>query len=81
MRFLGEIFGRLVFCLGLMITVVACVIGSIAGSGGSTTMFGVTLITVGAVIYWVASTRVCPQCSQRIKHNAPTCKHCGVSMD
>ncbi len=78
MRFLGEIFGRLMFCVGLMVTVVGCVLGSIVGSAGGTTVFGVTLIIVGAVIYWVASAKICLRCSKRINHNALTCKHCGM---
>jgi hypothetical protein len=36
MRFIAPLLGRLIFCLGLMITVVGCVIGSIIGSGGAT---------------------------------------------
>ena len=80
MRFLANIFGRLIFCLGVMITVVGCVVGSIVGSTGGTTMFGVTLIVVGAVIYWLGSTKVCPQCFKRVKHTALECKHCGSAQ-
>jgi hypothetical protein len=64
-------------CVGLMITVVGCVIGSIMGSTGGTPMPGVTLMVLGAGIYWLGSTKVCPQCSKRIKHTALECKHCG----
>jgi hypothetical protein len=77
MRFIANLLGRLIFCVGLMITVVGCVIGSIMGSTGGTTMPGVTLMVLGAGIYWLGSTKVCPQCSKRIKHTALECKHCG----
>jgi hypothetical protein len=77
MRFIANLLGRLIFCVGLMITVVGCVIGSIMGSTGGTTMPGVTLMVLGAGLYWLGSTKVCPQCSKRIKHTALECKHCG----
>lgn len=77
MRFIANLLGRLIFCVGLMITVVGCVIGSMMGSAGGTTMPGVTLMILGAGIYWMGSTKVCPQCSKRIKHTALECKHCG----
>ena len=77
MRFIANLFGRLIFCLGVMMTVVGCVIGSMIGSTAGTTMSGVTLMILGAGIYWVGSTKVCPQCSRRIQHTALECKHCG----
>jgi hypothetical protein len=81
MRVLAKICGRLIFCLGLMITVVGCVVGSMVGSTGGTTPSGVTLMAVGAAIYWVGSTKVCPQCSKRVKYIALECKHCGSAQD
>jgi hypothetical protein len=77
MPFITNLLGRLIFCLGLMITVVGCVIGSMLGSQGRTTISGVALMILGAGIYWVGSTKVCPQCSKRIKQSALECKHCG----
>jgi hypothetical protein len=77
MRFITNLIGRLIFCLGLMITVVGCVIGSMIGSTGGTTLSGITLMVLGAAIYWFGSTKVCPQCSRRIKHTELQCKHCG----
>ena len=77
MRFIANLLGRLIFCFGLMITVVGCVIGSMIGSRGITTISGVTLMMLGAWIYWVGSTKVCAQCSKRIKLAALECKHCG----
>jgi len=78
MRLLASIFGRLIVCLGVMITVVGCVIGSVVGSSAGTTLPGVILIIIGAVIYWFASTTVCSQCYKRLGHAAPECKHCGA---
>ena len=57
----------------MMITVVGCVIGSTVGATSGTTMPGVTLMAVGAVIYWIGSTKACPQCSKRVKHAALEC--------
>jgi hypothetical protein len=47
MSVLAKILGRLIFCLGVMITVVGCVIGSTVGATSGTTMPGVTLMAVG----------------------------------
>jgi len=43
MQLLAGILGRLVFCLGVMVTVVGCVIGSVAGLSTGTTVPGFTL--------------------------------------
>jgi len=80
MPLLAKLFGRLIFCLGVMITVVGCVVGSLLGASAGMTMSGVTLMAVGATIYWLGSTKVCPQCSKRIKLAAVECKHCGSNL-
>jgi hypothetical protein len=81
MSSLAAIFGRLIFCVGVMVTVVGCVIGSLMGQSGAGAMGpGTVLIIIGAGIYWVASTKICPQCSKRVKHNAVECKYCGNAM-
>ena len=59
MCFLASLFGRLIFCLGVMITVVGCVVGSMIGSTGGSMMSGVTLIILGGAIYWFGSTKIC----------------------
>lgn len=76
MRFIAPLLGRLIFCLGLMITVVGCVIGSMIGSIG-TTMPGASLMILGGGIYWIGTTKACPHCGKRIKHTERQCKHCG----
>jgi len=78
MHLLAGILGRLVFCLGVMVTVVGCVIGSVAGSSPGTTLPGVTLMIAGAAIYWLASTKICSQCNKRVRQAALECKHCGA---
>ena len=78
MHMLASIFGRLIVCLGVMITVVGCVIGSVVGSSAGTTLPGVILIIAGAAIYWFASTTICSQCYKRVRHSALECKHCGA---
>lgn len=81
MRSLAAIFGRLILCVGVMVTVVGCVIGSLMGQSGAGTIGpGVVLIVIGAGIYWVASTKICPRCSKRVRHSAIECKYCGSSM-
>jgi hypothetical protein len=80
MRMLASIFGRLLCCLGIMITVVGCVIGSVAASSTGTTLPGVTLVIAGAAIYWFASTINCSQCDKRVSHTALKCKHCGANI-
>jgi rRNA maturation endonuclease Nob1 len=78
MRSLAAIFGRLILCVGVMVTVVGCVIGSLMGQSGASAMGpGTVLIIVGGGIYWVASTKICPQCSKRFRYNAVECKYCG----
>jgi uncharacterized membrane protein len=77
MRFIANLFGRLIFCVGLMMTVVGCVTGSMIGSTSRTTMSGVILMLLGAGIYWLGSTKVCQRCSKRIKHTELECKRCG----
>jgi hypothetical protein len=81
MQFIGKLAGRLIFCLGLMITVVGCVIGSVIGSSSGTTLPGFTLMALGGGIYWFGSTKLCQQCSRRIQHSALECKHCGGAQD
>ena len=81
MRRLMALFGRLIFCVGVMVTVVGCVIGSLMGqTGGGPVGSGTILIITGAVIYWLASTKICPQCSKRVRYNALQCKHCGSAI-
>ena len=81
MQFLGKLAGRLIFCVGLMITVVGCVIGSVIGSSTGTTLPGFTLMILGGGIYWLGSTKVCLQCSRRIQSSALACKHCGAPQE
>ena len=81
MQFIGKLAGRLIFCVGLMITVVGCVIGSVIGASTGTTLPGFTLMIVGGGIYWFGATKACLQCARRIQHNAVECKHCGAAQE
>ena len=81
MRFIAPLLGRLLFCLGLMITVVGCVIGSMIGSTGGATMSGMPLMILGGAIYWFGTTKVCSHCTKRIKHTERACKYCGGAQD
>jgi len=80
MHLLANLLGRLIFCLGVMTTVVGCVIGSVLGSSVGTTLPGAALICLGAVIYWRTVTKPCTQCLNRIKSSARQCHHCGSAQ-
>ncbi len=80
MRFFTSLVGRLMFCLGLMITVVGCVIGSVVGTTGGPNLSGIILMVLGGVIYRAGTTKVCQDCSGRIKQTERACKHCGAAQ-
>jgi hypothetical protein len=81
MQFLAQIFAKLLFCAGLMITVVSCVLGSVVGSGaGGIPFVGIILIIIGAVLWRKTSTKVCPGCAERVKYQAAKCRYCGADL-
>jgi len=81
MQLLAQIFSKLLICLGIMITVVSCVVGSVIGSGaGGIPFTGVALIIIGAVLWRKTSTKSCPACSERVKLQASKCQHCGADI-
>jgi hypothetical protein len=81
MPFLGQLAAKLLFCVGLMITVVSCVLGSVVGSGaGGVPFMGIALMTIGAVLWRKTSTKVCPGCAERVKHQARKCQYCGTDL-
>lgn len=81
MQLLAQTLSKLLFCLGIMITVVSCVIGSAIGSGaGGIPFSGLALIIIGAVLWRKTSTKLCPACSERVKLQARKCQHCGADI-
>ena len=44
-------------------------------------MFGVTVMILGGVIYWLAATKICPHCSVRVKYVSFDCKNCGRPIE
>jgi ribosomal protein L40E len=81
MQFLTQLFTRLVFCLGLMITVISCVFASVLGSGfGGVPIIGITLMIISAVLWRKTSTKVCPECAERVKYQARKCRYCGADL-
>ena len=81
MQFLAQLGAKLVFCVGVMMTVVSCVLGSVVGSGaGGVSFVGITLIIIGAVLWRMTSTKVCSGCAQRVKHQARKCQYCGTDL-
>jgi hypothetical protein len=61
MQFFTQLFTKLIFCVGLMITVISCVLGSVVGSGlGGVPIIGITLMIISAVLWRKTSTKVCP---------------------
>jgi hypothetical protein len=81
MQFITQLFSRLVFCVGLMITVVSCVVGSVLGSGfGGMPILGITLMIIGGVLWHRTSTKLCPGCAERVKYQARKCRYCGAEL-
>ena len=80
MHFLAQLAAKLIFCVGLMITVVSCVLGSVAGSGAALPFVGIAFMTVGAVLWSKASTKVCPGCAERVKSQTRKCQYCGADL-
>jgi ribosomal protein L40E len=81
MQFLTQLFTRLVFCVGLMITVIGGVLGSVVGSGfGAAPIIGITLMIISAVLWRKTSTKVCPACAERVKYQARKCRYCGADL-
>lgn len=68
-------------CVGIMITVVSCVVGSVAKSGvGGVPFTGIMLIIIGAVLWRRVATKVCPECAERVKDQARKCQSCGADL-
>jgi hypothetical protein len=81
MQLLTQLFTKLVFCVGLMITVISCVLGSVVGSGlGGVPIIGITLMIISAVLWRKTSTKVCPGCAERVKYQARKCQYCGADL-
>jgi hypothetical protein len=81
MQFFTQLFTRLIFCVGLMITVISCVLGSVVGSGlGGVPIIGITLMIISAVLWRKTSTKVCPGCAERVKYQARKCQYCGADL-
>jgi len=81
MQFLTQLLSKLIFCVGIMITAVSCVLASAVGSGfGSGPFIGIALMILGAVLWQKTSTNVCPGCAERVKYHARKCQHCGADL-
>ena len=81
MQFLAQILAKLLFCLGIMITAVSCVLGSVVGSGaGGAPLFGIAIMRTGAVLWHRRLSKICPACSERVKYQASTCQRCGAQI-
>jgi tRNA(Ile2) C34 agmatinyltransferase TiaS len=81
MQFLAQLSAKLFFCVGIMITVVSCVVGSVVGSGlGTVPFMGIALMTIGAVLWHKTSTKICPGCAERVKSQARKCQYCGADL-
>jgi hypothetical protein len=81
MNFLAQIVSKLIFCAGIMITAVSCVLGSALGSGvGRGPFIGVAMMILGAVLWQKSSTKTCLGCAKLVKHHARKCPHCGADL-
>ena len=81
MEYLAKLASKLLFCVGVMITVVSCVLSSALNSGiGSGPFIGMALMILAVVLWKKSSTQVCPVCAERVQHRARKCKHCGADL-
>jgi len=81
MQFFTQLLIRLIFSVGLMITVISSVLGSVVGSGfGFAPVIGITLMIISAVLWRKTSTKVCPECAERVKYQARKCRYCGADL-
>jgi hypothetical protein len=81
MHMLAQTFAKLVFCVGIMVSVVSCVLGSVVGSGaGGVPFIGIILMIIGAVLWHGASMKPCPACAERVKFQARKCQYCGADL-
>lgn len=81
MQFVLQLLGKLVLCVGIMLTVVSCVLGSVAGTGtGGAPFMGIALIIGGGVLWHRSSNKTCPSCAERVKYQARKCPHCGADL-
>lgn len=81
MQILPQTLAKLLFCVGLMITVVGCVIGSTLGSGtGGAPFFGVLLMILGGGLWQRFSRKACPACAERVNLQAAKCPNCAADL-
>lgn len=81
MQFIARLLGKLIFCVGIMISVVSCVLGSVVGQGTGLPFVGILLVVTGGVIWYRTSTRACPGCAWRMPYQARRCSHCGAQVE
>ena len=80
MQFFAQLSAKLIFCVGIMITVVSCVLGSVVGSGaGGAPFMGIAFMIIGAVLWHKTSTKICHG-SERVKSQARKCQSCGADL-
>lgn len=81
MQFILQLLAKLIFCVGIMVTVVSCVLGSAVGSGaGGVPFMGIVLMIGGGLLWLRSSTKACPGCAERVKYQARKCQHCGADL-
>jgi hypothetical protein len=81
MNLLARTFAKLLFCFGIMITGVSCVVGSAVGSGtGGVPLMGIMLMIVGAGLWHKTSRKACPVCAERVTSQTRHCRHCGADL-
>lgn len=81
MQILAQTLAKLLFCVGLMITVVGCVIGSALGTGaGGAPLFGTLLMGFGGGLWHKFSRKPWPACAERVILQAARCPNCGAKV-
>lgn len=87
--------GTLLFALGMIITVPACVLAAAAPGAGAGVLLGLVLVVVGllmriagrpaatANVEAIPSPKThvrCPDCAELVLREARVCKHCGCKL-
>ena len=75
MRKVADFAGLLLVIIGGFLLLFGWLVGG--QSAGFEIFFGILFIAVGLLTSYVATHKTCPQCAERVKHEAFKCRHCG----